>query len=130
MNEVKIIGLNLAKNVYQAHGAEADGSVILRRKLLRAQLLKFLGYQHHCVGAMKACASALSLGSRDRRSRARSPVDHTGHREAVRKAPEENPPPEQFLHLAPNLFKSQAKLLPRSHHINLNQGSFFAFRRA
>ncbi|MFT6223444.1 MAG: hypothetical protein ACJA1F_001288, partial [Paracoccaceae bacterium] len=33
MNEVSIIGLDLARNVFQAHGAGADGSVILRRKL-------------------------------------------------------------------------------------------------
>jgi hypothetical protein len=39
---VSIIGLDLAKNVFQAHGAGADRSVAFRRKLSRAQLLKFL----------------------------------------------------------------------------------------
>lgn len=34
--EVDIIGLDLAKNVFQAQGAAADGAVIFRRKLLRA----------------------------------------------------------------------------------------------
>jgi transposase len=43
MTEVSIIGLDLAKNVFQAHGAGADGSVAFRRKLSRAQLLKFMG---------------------------------------------------------------------------------------
>ena len=38
MGEVSIIGLDLAKNVFQAHGAGADGSVVFRRKLSRAQL--------------------------------------------------------------------------------------------
>ena len=33
MGEVSIIGLDLAKNVFQAHGAGADGSVVFRRKL-------------------------------------------------------------------------------------------------
>ena len=42
MGEVSIIGLDLAKNVFQAHGAGADGSVVFRRKLSRAQLLKFI----------------------------------------------------------------------------------------
>jgi len=42
MNETSIIGLDLAKNVFQGHGAGADGSVIFRRKLSRAQLLKFI----------------------------------------------------------------------------------------
>ena len=38
MGEVTIIGLDLAKNVFQAHGAAADGSVVFRRKLTRARL--------------------------------------------------------------------------------------------
>jgi transposase len=33
MKEVSIIGLDLAKNLFQAHGAAADGSVVFRRKL-------------------------------------------------------------------------------------------------
>ena len=58
MEEVSIIGLDLAKNVFQAHGAGADGSVVFRRKLSRAQLLRFFGGQLPCVVAMEACASA------------------------------------------------------------------------
>ena len=58
MGEVSIIGLDLAKNVFQAHGAGADGSVIFRRKLSRAQLLKFMAAQSPCVVAMEACASS------------------------------------------------------------------------
>lgn len=58
MNEVSIIGLDLAKNVFQAHGAGVDGSVIFRRKLSRVQLLKFMSEQPSCVVAMEACASA------------------------------------------------------------------------
>ena len=57
MGEVSIIGLDLAKNVFQAHGAEANGSVVFRRKLSRAQLLKFLGDQPPCVVAMEAWAA-------------------------------------------------------------------------
>jgi hypothetical protein len=33
MAEISIIGLDLGKNVFQAHGAAADGSVVFRRKL-------------------------------------------------------------------------------------------------
>lgn len=58
MGEVSIIGLDLAKNVFQAHGAGADGSVVFRRKLARGQLLEFFGRQPRCVVAMEACASA------------------------------------------------------------------------
>jgi transposase len=62
MGEVSIIGLDLAKNVFQAHGAGADGSVVFRRKLSRAQLLKFMAAQPPCVVAMEACASAHHWG--------------------------------------------------------------------
>lgn len=58
MGEVTIIGLDLAKNVFQAHGAAADGLVVFRRKLTRARLLSFFAAQSSCVVAMEACASA------------------------------------------------------------------------
>jgi transposase len=48
----------LAKNVFQAHGAAADGSVVFRRKLSRGHLLKFFAEQPPCLVAMEACASA------------------------------------------------------------------------
>jgi transposase len=62
MGEVSIIGLDLAKNVFQAHGAGADGSVVFRRKLSRAQLLQVMAAQPPCVVAMEACASAHHWG--------------------------------------------------------------------
>jgi transposase len=58
MKEVSIVGLDLAKNVFQAHGAASDGSVVFRRKLSRAQLVKFFAAQPPCLVAMEACASA------------------------------------------------------------------------
>ncbi|WP_075223203.1 IS110 family transposase [Acuticoccus yangtzensis] len=58
MKEVSIIGLDLAKNVIQAHGAAPDGSVVFRRKLSRGQLLKFFADQAPCTVAMEACAGA------------------------------------------------------------------------
>lgn len=66
MGGVRIIGLDLAENLFvafgassiQAHGAGPDGSVVFRRKLSRAQLLKFMAAQPPCVVAMEACASS------------------------------------------------------------------------
>src|SRR5262249_45383061 len=58
MEEVRIIGLDLAKNAFQAHGAAPDGSVVFRRKLTRGQVLKFLASQPSCTVAMEACAGA------------------------------------------------------------------------
>lgn len=44
MKEVSIVGLDLAKRVFQAHGASADGGVVFRRKLSRAQVLAFVAW--------------------------------------------------------------------------------------
>ena len=58
MGEVSIIGIDLAKNSFQVHGAMAEGSVAYRKKLSRGKLLSFLALQPRCVVAMEACAGA------------------------------------------------------------------------
>ena len=58
MGEVSIIGVDLAKNVFQVHGAAADGSVLFRKKLSRPQFARFMADQPPCLVAMEACASA------------------------------------------------------------------------
>jgi transposase len=58
MGEVSTIGLDLAKNVFQVHGADASGAVLFRRKLRRHQLLTFFAGQKPCTVAMEACGSA------------------------------------------------------------------------
>ena len=58
MEEVSIIGNDLAKRSFQVHGARPDGSVAYRRKLSRGKLLSFLASQPGCTVAMEACASA------------------------------------------------------------------------
>lgn len=62
MTEVTIIGVDLAKRVFQLHGARADGSVAFRRKLSRDRLLSFLAAQPRCLVAMEACATAHGWG--------------------------------------------------------------------
>lgn len=62
MSEVTIIGVDLAKRVFQLHGARADGSVAFQKKLSRAQLLPFLAKQAECYVAMEACATAHGWG--------------------------------------------------------------------
>jgi transposase len=58
MEKVSIIGVDLAKHVFQVHGACADGSVAFRKKISRAKLLSFLASQPKCVVVMEACAGA------------------------------------------------------------------------
>ncbi len=60
MNEVSIIGIDLAKRVFQLHGAAADGSVVFRRKLPRAKVLPFLASQPGCIVAMRGGSVCLN----------------------------------------------------------------------
>ena len=62
MSEVTIIGVDLAKQSIQVHGARSDGSVAFRKKLTRGQLLQFLAEQPRCIVAMEACATAHDWG--------------------------------------------------------------------
>ena len=54
MNQISIIGIDLAKNLFQLHGAHEDGSVAFRKQLPRGMLLLFLEKQSPCLVA-KAC---------------------------------------------------------------------------
>lgn len=58
MKEVSIVGLDLAKRVFQVHAAGSDGSVVLRRKLSRGQVVTFFTELPRCTVAMEACATA------------------------------------------------------------------------
>jgi transposase len=58
VEEVSIIGLDLAKRIFQAHGADRSGKCLFSRKLSRAQLLGFFSSQKPCIVAMEACSSA------------------------------------------------------------------------
>jgi transposase len=58
MDEVSIIGVDLAKQVFQIHGAAADGQVLFRKKLSRPQFAKFMAAVPPCVVAMEACGTA------------------------------------------------------------------------
>lgn len=62
MENVTVIGVDLAKSVFQLHGAAADGSVVFRKKLSRAQFQKFMERHSRCRVAMEACASAHHWG--------------------------------------------------------------------
>jgi len=58
MNEITTIGLDLAKNVFQVHGIDETGEVMLRKRLRRAQVLKFFGGLSRCLIGIEACATA------------------------------------------------------------------------
>ena len=41
MGEVSTIGLDIAKSVFQVHGVDADGAVVIRKRISRAKVLEF-----------------------------------------------------------------------------------------
>ncbi len=58
MNEVITIGVDLAKNVFQVHGVDGEGAVVVRRQLRRGQMLPFFKKQPPCLVGMEACATS------------------------------------------------------------------------
>jgi transposase len=58
MSEISIIGLDLAKQVFQVHAADDKGCCILRKQLRRCELLRFFAGLEPCMVAMEACGSA------------------------------------------------------------------------
>lgn len=58
MSTIAIIGLDIAKNVFQVHGAAADGAPVLRRQIRRGQVLTFFANLPPCVVALEACFTA------------------------------------------------------------------------
>ena len=58
MGTVSTIGLDIAKQVFHVHGADARGLPLFSRKLVRSKLLSFFAEQPRCVVAMEACGSA------------------------------------------------------------------------
>jgi transposase len=58
MSEVTTIGLDLAKTVFQVHGVDAEGTVMVRRSLRRAQMLAYFAKLPPCLVGMEACATA------------------------------------------------------------------------
>jgi hypothetical protein len=55
VSEASTIGLDLAKHVFQAHGADTSGKVVFRKRLRREQVLTFFARQPACVVAMLTC---------------------------------------------------------------------------
>ncbi len=62
MGEVTTIGLDIAKQVFHAHGADGSGAVVFSRRITRGKLLGFFAAQPLCVVAMEACGGAHHWG--------------------------------------------------------------------
>jgi transposase len=49
MNKISVIGLDLAKNVFQVHGVDCEGEIVVHKQLKRAQLHRFFANLEPCV---------------------------------------------------------------------------------
>jgi len=58
MTNITTVGLDLAKLVFQVHGADQDGGPVVRKKLRRGQVLGFFAELPPCLIGLEACASA------------------------------------------------------------------------
>jgi len=58
MNEINVIGLDLAKNVFQVHGVDSAGEVVVRKQLERSQVRRFFTNVEPCLVGMEACGGA------------------------------------------------------------------------
>ena len=56
--QITTIGLDLAKNVFQVHGIDATGQVVVRRSLRRSQMLPFFAKLPACLVGMEACGTS------------------------------------------------------------------------
>ena len=58
MGEVSTIGLDIAKSVFQVHGVDAAGTVVIRKRLSRAKVVKFFAAVRPCLIGIEACPTA------------------------------------------------------------------------
>ncbi len=56
MQTITTIGLDIAKSVFQVHGVDADGQVVIRRQLKRRYVLAFFEKLPPCLVGIEACA--------------------------------------------------------------------------
>ena len=58
MSKVITIGLDIAKSVFQVHGVDVDGAVVIRKRVGRAKLLEFFAALPPCLVGIEACPTA------------------------------------------------------------------------
>ena len=57
-SSVTVVGLDIAKNVFQLHGVDAEGALVVAKPVRRGGLLKFFASLPPCLVGMEACSSA------------------------------------------------------------------------
>jgi transposase len=62
MGEVSTIGLDIAKSVFQVHGVDGSGAVVIRKRISRSKMLEFFAELPLCLIGIEACPSAHHWG--------------------------------------------------------------------
>ena len=75
MGEVSTIGLDIAKSVFQIHGVDTDGTVVIRKRVSRAKVLEYFSDLPPCLVGIEACPTAHHWMPRAARARAQSQID-------------------------------------------------------
>ena len=86
MQTVTTIGLDIAKSVFQAHGVDVAGQVVIRRQLKRRYVLAFFQKLPPCLIGIEACASSHHWSREISGTRSHGAADAAGLREALRQA--------------------------------------------
>jgi len=60
--KVHVLGIDLAKNVFQLHGVDGKGRCVLTRRVRRDNLMKLIGELEPCLIGIEAC-TGLSIGN-------------------------------------------------------------------
>lgn len=58
MYEVSTVGLDIAKQIFHAHGVDSAGSVLFHKKLRRHEVLEFFSQLPRCLVGIEACATS------------------------------------------------------------------------
>ena len=77
------IGLDIAKSIFQVHGVDAAGNVIIRRQLRRRGVLAFFEKLPRCLVGIEACASSHHWSRELEGTRPHRAPDAAGLREAL-----------------------------------------------
>ena len=89
MQAITVVGLDIAKSVFQVHGVDAQGSVVVRRQLKRRYVLAFFRKLPPCLVGIEACATSHHWSRELQADRAYRAAHSSGVCEALRQAPEE-----------------------------------------
>jgi transposase len=77
MGEVSTIGLDIAKSVFQVHGVDGTGAVVMRKRIGRSKVLEFFGSLSPCLVGSRSLPIGTLLEPRAAGARPHSEADAT-----------------------------------------------------